>query len=168
MSDDGHLSDRMAAVLAGRTPWSATELAHLAACAECRDEFDLLGEARALGARAPVVDTARIAAVVLPRAAAARRQQRWLRVGGWSSAVLAAAAAVALVVLPRTGGVRLADPASGAPAVIAELDGLSNADLEAVLASVEAGLPDGAEAEAPELNDLDPAELKAVLEGLEG
>lgn len=167
MSDDGHLSDRMAGVLAGRSRWTAPELAHLAACAECRDEFELLGATRALGDRAPVVDAARVAALVIPRAAASRRQQRWLRIGGWSSAVLAAAAAVALVVVP---GSRRPDGAvtGSVPVVIAELDDLSNADLEAVLASVEAGLPDAADGTGPELNDLNPAELQAVLEGLDG
>lgn len=166
MSDDGHLSDRMAAVLAGRARWTADELGHLAACEACRDEFDLLAATRELGSRAPVVDAARIAAAVVPAATAARRRQRWLRVGGWSSAVLAAAAAVALVVLPRMGGV---GPAAGpGPVVLAELDGLSSTDLEAVLASVEAGLPDTAATVADELNDLNAAELQAVLEGLEG
>ena len=162
-ADDTHLSERMAAVLSGRSNWTAAEADHLEACAECRDEWELLAGAQALGRAAPRVDVAAIAGAAVARASAARRRDRWTRRSPWMA--LAAAAAIALVVLPR-GGAPVADPS--AEVAIAELDGLGAADLQLVLEAVEAGLPGTAAAEDDEAAEADAAALEAVLSGLEG
>lgn len=162
-SDDLHLSERMAEVLAGRRAWSAAEENHLAACGECRDEWTLLQRARALGAAAPKVDVRALAAAVVPRATAARRRDRWTRRSPWLA--LAAAAAIAVIVLPRG---RAAVSAGGTAVAIAELEDLGAADLQVVLEAVEAGLPGAAAGETGEAAESDAAALEAVLSGLEG
>jgi hypothetical protein len=162
-TDDTHLSERMAAVLAGRSDWSAPEAQHLAACAECREEWALLERARALGRAAPPLDVAAIAGAAVSRASAARRRDRWTRRSPWLA--LAAAAAIALVALPR-GGRPVTGPSMAV--AIAELDGLGAADLQLVLEAVEAGLPGTAAAEDEEAAGPDAAALEAVLSGLEG
>ena len=43
------LSDRMPAVAHGQAGWSAEEQAHLAGCADCRAEWDLVSAASRLG-----------------------------------------------------------------------------------------------------------------------
>jgi anti-sigma-K factor RskA len=163
---DLHLSERMAAVLAGRARWSDAELEHLASCEACEQEFALLGDVRRLGDGAPVIDAARLASVVVPRATAARRESRVLRIGGWSSAVLAAAAAVALVIAPN-----LRTPAQvpvAPPLVIAELDGLDQADLQGVLDAIDAGLPASEPVDEGAVTGLEASDVDVVLKGLEG
>ena len=83
MSDCERLSDRMPDVALQRAAWSAEEAAHLASCADCRAEWDLVLAARRLEASAPSVDPATIAAAVQHRLASERmadRRSRW----GWA------------------------------------------------------------------------------------
>ena len=53
------LSDRMPDVARGRARWTAEEAAHLAACADCLAEWDLVATTIRLGAKAPGTDPER-------------------------------------------------------------------------------------------------------------
>jgi len=93
MSDCERLSDRMPEVALLRAAWSAEEAAHLASCADCRAEWDLVLAAHRLEASAPSVDPATMAAAVQHRLASERmadRRGRW----GWALGGLAAAAEI--------------------------------------------------------------------------
>lgn len=144
------LSDRMPAVASGRATWTAGEAAHLATCADCRAEWELVAAARTLGrdvvpGRAPEAMAA--AALAQDRAArhadARRRTTRWAI--SWGG--LAAAAMLMLAVLFR-------QPGADAPAVATTPD-------PAPVAAVAFRLS------LPELDDADPEELQAVLDGLD-
>ena len=101
--------ERMTESVGAGTAWSDAEAAHLAGCADCRLELEMLAAARRLGASQPVgFDGPRVAAAVrrrleaepgVIRARGVRRSAGWL-------AGLAAAAAVALSVyigMPKAG-----------------------------------------------------------------
>lgn len=156
------LSDRMPMVASGAAQWAAEERDHLATCPECAAEWRLIGAASRLGATAPPIDAARVAAAVRARLAAeprgatvipiARPRQSWL----WG---LAAAAVVVLAVSlarrPSSPGI-----GGGAPGqVLSELDELSAAELETVLAELSepTGVADGS------MGDLSTDELQRVL-----
>jgi hypothetical protein len=158
-------SDRMAESVSGLTAWSAGEAAHLAACADCRLELDMIAAARRLGvAQLTGFDPTRVAAGVHRRLAArpdevrapvVRHPWRWL-------AGLAAAAAVVLAVRSwsPTGSGSPQQAGQILPAVVSilpELDGLSAPQLEEVLRSI----PPAAES----LDHVDMAPLSALNAG---
>jgi hypothetical protein len=168
------LRERMPEVVHGRAPWRAAELDHLAACPECQAEWQLVERAAMLH-RDVVVDsgaiakalTARIAALPAEGTTVTPMRPRRLS-AGWG--LLAAAATVALVF-----GLRR-DPATsvvaGTPtevtALLPELDGLNEAQLEAVLADVEVTDEGVTPMRLPRLGDLTEAELESLLNELEG
>ncbi len=162
------VSDRMAAIAQGRGAWTATEAAHLAACAECAAEWRLVGVASGLGARLPALDPARIAGQLHRRLATApaevvpllrRRPVRWA-IG------LAAAAAVVFAI-------RTATPPPGQPerapvtSVLTELDELSGQELASVLEVFDVDDKPPA-VDGPGLGDLTSDELERLLRGWEG
>ena len=165
MIHDAHLSDRMAAVVNGRSTWTPAEAMHLAECPQCDTELTLLHEVRSLGDSAPMVDAARLSALVLPRVRAARRADQRTRFGAWGAVVLAAAASVMLVVLPA---VRRPATETIAVVALAELDGLDPEGLRGVLESIDAGLPATEPTDEGALTGLDATDLDAVFDGLEG
>jgi hypothetical protein len=157
-----HLSDRMPAVAQGQARWSSPDADHLARCAECRTEWELVSAASLLG-RDLALDLDRIEAGVragLRQPAAPRRS--WI---AWLAPV-AVAASLALVVwngsLNRFSGT----PQPAAQALLPELETLTTAELESMLtllpgdAGMETG-PDGFE-------DLSESEFSSVLKDLEG
>jgi anti-sigma factor RsiW len=98
----GHIAGRLQAYLQGALPPEEQEqaAAHLAACAACREEHDLLGQARSVIAPLPAKDPRAGFAASVALAARDRRVSpfaQWLRwsVGGLA---LAGAAAVAVVI----------------------------------------------------------------------
>jgi hypothetical protein len=99
------LSDRMPDVAHGTSRWTDTEERHLAACADCRAEWELVTAASRLGAalRSPA-DPALVSTLLLERLARERQRIR-LRARLWTAAGLAAAAAAILAVWTgaRTG-----------------------------------------------------------------
>lgn len=169
-----HLSERMAAVVSGREQWSASEARHLASCGECDDEFALLLAARQAGDGAPEIDVARLSSTLLPRVAAARRDDRRRSTWRWGSGLLAAAAAVVLVAMPLLRGTAPGALPAALPAmvpgslVLSELDALDLAGLQGVLEAVDAGLPAGELVEDGAPTGLDASDIDAVFEGLEG
>ena len=89
------LSERMPAVALGRSRWSAAEEAHLASCADCRAEWNLVQLAGRLGASSPsLVDPEAIGDKVRGRLEDARAGRRALR--RWTIVGLGVAAAVAV------------------------------------------------------------------------
>jgi hypothetical protein len=132
--------------------------AHIAACADCAAELDLLRRARTVLARAtPAVDTARIAAAI-PRPYDAARLVRFStwRIAATIAVVALGAASLSLLDLERSGGRNAADVVAGAGeahtlSFAGRLSELNEEDLEQLIA---------------EIDDYDggiPAEPRAVL-----
>ena len=167
MTDCERLSDRMPAVALHRSTWTAEEAAHLALCAECRAEWDLVLAARRLDERAPAVDATAIATTVQRRLAArrsARRRGRWI----WTA--LGSAAAAAAIAVAVSGG-REATPVA-APVVVAgaeplvplpELEGLETAQLDTLLRALDAARAGASTSGTSTLGDDADIELERIL-----
>jgi anti-sigma factor RsiW len=159
------LSDRMPEVARGSARWTPEEAAHLAACADCRAEWELVTATIRLGGRAPQGEHPdAIATAVLRRVTEdrrSRRRRRFLGVG------LAAAAALAGVIW---AGDR---PEPGAPPVAIEstmpdTEPLEAGELDSMLEALDASQLGASALDEPSLNDLDTNELEQVLSTLEG
>jgi hypothetical protein len=166
------LSDRMPAVARGEETWSAEDELHLAGCADCRLEWELVSAASGLGRDvAAELDAHHVTERVLGRLRAERRNRR--RRIGQVIAGLVAAAAVALVVWtgPRFSG-QLRTPRAGvdvAEVPVPVLDSLGTPELEAVLQSLDTPIGTSVEAtDSAGLDDLDTPELERVLDRLQG
>ncbi|MBA3555578.1 MAG: hypothetical protein H0W29_12550 [Gemmatimonadales bacterium] len=169
------LSDRMPDVLRGHARWTAEEAAHLAGCADCRAEQDLIAAVHRIAARAPAPrDPLALAETVLRRVANQPRSRlRSLR--SWAVGI-AAAAGIALAVW--TGSDRegiVSDPAAvaaGADIALPELEPMETAELDSLLETMEATPPPAPAAWSalgePTLGDLDADELEQVLGTWEG
>jgi hypothetical protein len=161
----GHLdSDRLIALLHERQDLTAEERLHLVACAECRLELELVRASGRLehGAVARL-DSGRIADAVRRRLATSGPRVRpmlfrWIAV--------AAAAALLLVVYHPGGSVT--DPMPGPPraAMLHELDGLTEAELEAVLDALPPAADRGGHVESAPLDQLDTRSLERVLQSI--
>jgi hypothetical protein len=171
------LSDRMPDVAHGTSRWTETEEHHLAACADCRAEWELVTTASRLGAalRLPA-DPALVSAVLLERLARERRRTR-LRARLWTAAGLAAVAAVILVVWTETR--ILPDPGDTAPRVATAPvaparpedagppgDSAPPATRAPVLATAPTATP-RVELPLPELDDLPAEALDSMLQALD-
>ena len=172
MTDCERLSDRMPEVVMARAAWSAEEAAHLAACDECRVEWELLLAARRLEARAPAVDAAAIAAAVQRRLSAERTagriRRRW--VGG--AAAVAAAAAILIAVSagpesePQAAPQVVADAGPLLP--LPELEGLETAQLDTLLQVLDAPVAGTSTLESSTLGEDVDAELERIFATWEG
>ena len=166
------LSERMAAVAHGAAAWTAEEQAHLAGCADCRAEWDLVAAASRLGLDvAAGLDAHHVAERVLGRLRA-ERGRRGRRIG-WTVGGLAAAAAVLIAVWPGRPGGRVtapvAAPLTAAAFPLPELDSLAAPELQAVLDSLDGSLGSTVQGvDTGDLDDLDAHELQHVLDGMEG
>lgn len=168
---DSHLdSDRHPAVAHGLARWSAEEEAHLARCAECRTEWKLVQTAGRLG-RVPAerIVPARAAARVARRLSAApiASPLSLPKSARWVLGVAAAAAIIVAVVVPR--GITPSEALSpGAEiALLHELDGLSPAELEAVLEAIPPGANEASHVEAAPIEALTAHDLELVLRSME-
>jgi hypothetical protein len=164
-----HLTDRMPEVRHGRDAWTTSDEAHLASCAECAVEWQVVGAVNVPAIEA--VDSEVIAAAVLRRLdefpILVFRQRRT----AWRISVigLAAAAALATVVLVRSPSpsTDAAFVPSREATMLPELDDLLEAELEQILALVEpmSTEPIGV---IPRLGDLTEEELELLLLEVEG
>src|SRR6218665_3118122 len=95
------MTDRMPDVAHGRGAWSAAEREHLATCAACRVEWEIVSGAAAMG-EGLLPDPARLTAGVLERISNDRAVQRGT---AWQSpaAQLVALAAAAVILLAVVG-----------------------------------------------------------------
>jgi hypothetical protein len=175
MSDCTRLSDRIPDVVAGTAAWTRADEDHLATCADCAGELELVRSTAALGdAFVSRTEPALAASGITRRLADARRAERRDRRAAWVA--VAAAAAVVLVISSAGRGpaarvegppvAAAADPAAaGESALVPELDSLDAGELSAVLDAFDAP---HAEADPPpprSLGDLTDQELERVLRG---
>jgi hypothetical protein len=172
MSDCDRLSDRMPDVALLRAAWSAEEAAHLASCADCGAEWDLVLAAHRLEASAPNVDPAIIAAAVQHRLSSERmadRRGRW----GWAlGGAVAAAAALALVVARGPESRQATAPAVAVTAdplvPLPELEGLDTAQLDSLLHALDGPLAGTSAHDSTTADDDVDAELEQIIATWEG
>jgi hypothetical protein len=174
------LSDRMPDVAHGASRWTDMEERHLAECADCRAEWELVTAASRLGATLQTpADPALLSTVLLERLARERQRTRF-RARLWTVAGLAAAAAVILAVW--TGARTATRPGDGAggdaPRVATTPFGPSGPEAPAApdsvppvarppaLATAPTGAP-RAELPLPELDDLPAEALDSMLQALD-
>jgi hypothetical protein len=172
MSDCERLSDRMPEVAGQQAAWTAEEAAHLATCADCRAEWDLVLAARRLESSAPSVDPTAVAVAVQRRLATDRtasRRNRWAWVTG------AAAAAVAAIVLAISRGPQTQQEATPAVALetdplvpLPELEGLETAQLDTLLQSLDGPLTGSEARDSTAADDDADSELEQILATWEG
>lgn len=172
MTECERLSDRMPEVALQRGAWSVEEAAHLASCAGCRGEWELVLAARRLEARAPAVDANAIATALQRRLAAERRASvRTRRI--WAAAgAAAAAAAIAVAVTSGGGPERPAEPTVAAEAEalvpLPELEGLETAQLDTLLQALDGPIAETSTLESSTLGEDVDAELERILTTSEG
>ena len=161
------LQERMPEVARGSAAWEAVDLAHVAACAECGAEWDLVRAAATVGVRVErEFDAATAAEVVTARL---RRERPIHRRPAVRTLVgLAAAAAILFLYL----GPRAETPATPAPVAVGrlfpELDSLSTEELTRIADGLETPLSETPIGAPQDLDDLDSAQLTRVLHSLEG
>ncbi len=165
----------------GTSRWTETEERHLAECADCRAEWELVTAASRLGAvlRSPA-DPALLSTVLLERLARERQRTR-LRARLWTAVGLAAAAAVILAVWtgartgsrPRDGAGGAAPRVATAPvapagpeAPVARGDSTPPVTRAPALATAPTGAP-RTELPLPELDDLPAEALDSMLQALD-
>ena len=172
MTECTRLSDRMPAVTLGREEWSAEEKRHLAECASCRAEWELVQAASRLGRTVGQrVDEASVSRAVLARLGSLQAARRRRRV--WSTAGLAAAATIAGTIWTSS---RVDRPARApVPSAVAtlqiplpELDSLQPAELDSVLQAIDEAGAQGSTMDSSDLGELDNEELETVLDYWEG
>ncbi len=169
---DPHIdSDRMPLLAHAGGKWTPVETAHLAGCAECRLEWELVQAASALGrAAASRIDPNRVAARVLHRLTEAPRRSSGfaVRPARWA---LALAAAAAIVLAFRIAGshspVRVA-PSPARPGILHELDELTASELEAIFDAIPPAAANETHVESAPFGELDTNDLERVLRSLEG
>jgi hypothetical protein len=165
----------------GRSRWTEAEERHLAACADCRAEWEVVTAASRLGGALPSpADPALLSTVLLERLARERQRTR-LRARLWTAAGLAAAAAVIFAVwtgartghrpgdasggaVPRVATAPIA-PARPEPAV-APGDSTPPVTRAPALATAPTGAS-RAELPLPELDDLPAEALDSMLQALD-
>ncbi len=172
MNDCDHLSDRMPDVLHADAPWSPAETAHLAICAGCRAEWELVLAAHALEARAPTISDPADHAARLQRRLAEDRASRARVSRAWRLAGSAAAAAaiLAAVLVGRNDGSAPSPAVAGAEALVPlpELEGLESAQLDTVLRSLDGPVAGSSPLDASTLGEDEDGELERVFATWEG
>ena len=160
------LQDRMPEVARGTADWDPSESVHLAGCAVCRAEWELIRAAAGVGERVErdfdAVGSARAVAARHRRARPLHRRPAVRTLAG-----LAAAAAIAFVLF-RPGIPTPVAPAAVEARMLPELDSLNVEELTLLADAIEppqAETPLGAD---PALTDLDSTQLTRVLRSLEG
>lgn len=164
MTDCERLSERMPEVALGRARWSAADEAHLAACAECRAEWELVRAAQRLAAGAPPLpDEAAIAAAVLRRLREPAGRRAWGR-----PAAVAAAAAIALALWAGAGPDGQPRGTATVETGAAALDPVEVAELDSLLGETAQPVAGWYMLDSPTLGELSEEELERVLVTLEG
>ena len=173
MNDCERLSDRMPDVALHRAAWTPEEAAHLAGCAECLAEWELVLAARALGERAPTVsDPSALPAKLLRRLAEDRAgRARARRAWAFAGATAAAAAILAAVVTGRDAGTApgvrtIAEAEALVP--LPELEGLETAQLDTLLHSLDRPVAGTSTLDASTLGEYEDGELEQVFATWEG
>jgi hypothetical protein len=173
MNDCERLSERMPDVALHRAEWTPDEAAHLAGCADCRAEWELVLAARALDEGAPTIADPSALHAALQRRLAEDRAQRIRARRAWSFAAAAAAAAaiLAAVVTQRDAGLATGarTVAEAEPLVpLPELEGLGTAQLDTLLQSLDRPSAGTSTLDASTLGEYEDGELEQVFATWEG
>ena len=161
------LQDRMPEVARGSATWDAADLAHLASCADCGAEWELVRTAIGVGAHIErEFDAVATAQVVTGRLRSHRSIHR--RPAVRVLAGLAAAAAIAFVHLgPGPEQVQTAVPVAEGR-LFPELDSLSTEELTVIEDGLDTPLAETPLGDPQTFEDLDSTQLTRVLRALEG
>ena len=172
MNDCERLSDRMPDVALHRTEWTPVEAAHLADCAECLAEWELILAARALDESAPTVSDLAALPAALQRRLAEDRAARVRARRAWSFAGAAVAAAAILAVVtgrdPGPGETAPAVAEAGTLVPLPELEGLEAAQLDTLLQSLDRPVAGTSTLDASTLGEYEDGELEQVFATWEG
>ncbi|MGH7507954.1 MAG: hypothetical protein ACREMZ_00605 [Gemmatimonadales bacterium] len=174
MSDCTWLSDRIPAVVLGRTGWTPEEVRHLSQCESCRREWELVRATSRLGESMDLPgDVAATAEAVLHRLR--HQQDRGNRVARVIMMAGVAAAAIVAAVWLGVGDRMPTSPSPVTPSVagrleipLPELESLQPAELDSVLETMDEPPAAGFTIGDPGLPDLDSDELQRVLDSWEG
>ncbi len=159
------LSERMPEVALARARWTAEESAHLAACAECRAEWELVTATIRLGRKAPQVGPPdAIATAVLRRVAEDRRSSTRRRFWGLGLAAAAFGGIIWAGDRPEPG----APPVATIENTMPDPEPLETAEVDSMLEALDASQLGASALDEPSLSDLDTNELEQVLSTLEG
>ena len=167
MIDCATMRDRIPDAARGVVSWTDGEADHLATCAGCALEWRIVRTGVSLGAGS-VVDVERITAALLERMRAAPPESGAIRRLPWrgtASGLLAAAASIVLIL----SAPRLQRPRSGtgsdsaALAMLPELQGLDDGQLESILRLLGPAAGDATPGVLPHLEDLTDSELEQLL-----
>jgi hypothetical protein len=168
MTDCTAMQDRMPDVAFGAVAWTDTEAAHLATCVDCALEWRIVRAGAGLHAET-VVSADRVASAVMTRLREAPPEPRAIRRIPWRGTVVGLIAAAASVILVL-GAPRLRAPGansmsdSATLAVMPELQGLDDGQLETVLKGLDPGPIDAVvPGQMPHLEDLTDAQLEQLL-----
>ncbi|MEZ4411833.1 MAG: hypothetical protein R2910_02440 [Gemmatimonadales bacterium] len=158
------LSDKMPSVARGEVAWTQEEARHVAACAACRAEWEVVSTGAAL-ADDVTIDADALAERVLLRLRTEPVVKRFPR-SRWIAGIAAVAAAVLLVSRVVTTAPLPPGPAAP-PTVLGAVDvpgltSLSEDGLAEVLESMAPQWTDTPTIDTPSLDDLDPRELEQV------
>jgi len=154
------LSDKMPGVARGEASWTGEEARHLASCADCRAEWDVVA-AGARVADGAMVDADALAARVLLRLRTEPVVKRFPAVR-WLAGVAAVAATVLLFLRASAPASLPPGPAAPLSIDIPGLTSLGEDGLAEVLESMAPQWTDTPTIDTPSLDDLDPRELEQV------
>jgi hypothetical protein len=168
MIDCAAMQDRMPEVARKAASWTDAEAAHLASCHDCALEWRVVRAGVGLHADA-VVAVDRIAEGVMTRLREEPSESIRIRQLPWRGSVIGLLAAAASMVLILSAP-RLQRPQSGsasdtasALAILPELQGLDDSELESVLRSLGPTAGDATPGLVPHLEDLTDGELEQLL-----
>jgi hypothetical protein len=167
------LSERMPDVALHRATWTPDEAAHLAACADCGAEWELMLLARRLEAHAPITAVPSALVTTLHQRLAEDRIARRRSRRAWS---FAGAAALAAAILVAVATDRPAEPTptigpiAGADALVPlpELEGLGAAQLDTLLRSIDRPSTGSSGLDASTLGEHEDGELEQLFATWEG
>lgn len=170
-----HIDPDRLADAASDASWSAGESAHLAGCAECRFELEIVAAARRLGvAQLSDLHSERVTDAVRTRLLTEPAPAQGGAVGGqtrWIVGLALAAALVLAVVYGKDGWPGQATiqhtPVPVELSVLHELDGLDEPELEAVLESIPVAAGAMSHLEPAPFVDLNVNDLERVLRSME-
>ena len=158
------LSDKMPGVARGKVSWTQEEARHLASCADCRAEWEVV-TAGATVANGVKVDAEAVAERVLLRLRTEPVVKRFAR-SRWIAGIAAVAAAVLLISKVVTTAPLPPGPAAPPSALgavdVPGLTTLGEDGLAEVLESMAPQWTDTPTIDTPSLDDLDPRELEQV------
>ncbi len=170
MTECRRLSERIPDVVRSVSRWTTEESAHLAACADCRAELEVVSAVHGLGERTPPLSApGTMAAAVLNRLAEHRssRRRSWKYLG-------AGAVAAGFAALLWSGVVETVPPTPQESAVAAaeitlpELEPLDTVELDSLLEAMDSSALGWSALDEPTLGELDADELEQVLGTWEG